>query len=80
MYAVLALPFSKGMRSAPTSSKTWGGILVIVVLVTHYQGPQDVFGNQYEKNTGNKSIYRVEAGPIFPFEVCVLVEKLGEKE
>jgi hypothetical protein len=68
-YILFALPLNSGMKSAPRINIADGGTgLIIVVFFPFYEGPQDIFCDEYQDNEGDKSKYSVKTEPVFPGE------------
>jgi hypothetical protein len=68
------------MSSPPMRKINWGGILLIIVLVSHYQGTKDVFGNQYKKYAGYKTVDSIKPRPVFPGKLRVFIEVFRVKQ
>jgi hypothetical protein len=60
---------------------TGGTVLVIVILSSFYEGPQDILCHHDEDHAGHKTVYGIEFRPSLPGKVGMLMhKKLDNKE
>ena len=66
----------RGTRRPPMMKISAGGtVLIIVILSSHYEGPQDIFRGYNKGHAGYEAEHGIEFEPPFPRKMGMFVDK-----